>query len=84
MSSGKPFYETCQACCNSIPPNSPELYFPEDTLNSALDLHVEGPEGGLSTGAPAEEEAAESRGRFEPSSQNPWRFLEMDSPLRVL
>lgn len=42
MSRGKPSDETCQTRCNSIPPNSPELYFPEDTLSRALDLYVGG------------------------------------------
>lgn len=54
MGSGKPVYETCQACCNSIPPHSPELNFSEDTLNHALDLYVGWQPAGSSSALPKE------------------------------
>lgn len=88
MSSGKPFYETCQTCCNRISPDGPEFCFPEDILNCALDLYVGGDLPLCSQRrsvcrCPAEEETDDNRGRFELSSQEPWNFMESDSPLRV-
>jgi hypothetical protein len=91
MSSGKPFYETRQTCCNSISPNGPELYFPKDMLNRALDLYVGGaywlrlnaPKGGLSTDAQQKRKQMGTKGSLNalPKSLG---ALETDSPLRLL